>query len=65
MSIDTAHRKDADTFAPKACPFCASPDIAATGKVTAASYYRCHRCGQVWHPERLGPGAIFNNGRFR
>jgi transposase-like protein len=40
--------------APTRCPFCASEAIAATGpKLTAASYWRCDKCGQLWHPARL------------
>ena len=63
MPADIENRKDA--VVPKSCPFCSSPKISATGKVTAASYYRCEMCGQVWHPERMGPGRGLDYGRSR
>jgi transposase-like protein len=40
---------------PKACPACKSKDLTTTTKaVTAASYWRCLTCGEVWNEERLG-----------
>ena len=43
-----------DEAVPTKCPFCAATAIAATGpKLTAASYWRCEKCGQLWHPARL------------
>jgi transposase-like protein len=38
---------------PTRCPYCASPSIVVAGKVTAASYWRCEDCGQIWNPGRL------------
>jgi ribosomal protein L37AE/L43A len=45
---------DEAPVAPTACPFCRSSTVSATGqKITASTYYRCEKCGQVWHPGRL------------
>jgi transposase-like protein len=51
--------------APKTCPFCNSADIKTTSKnVTAATYWRCASCGQVWNAGRLSPGWRRATGRF-
>jgi transposase-like protein len=43
---------------PKECPFCASPEVSATGKsVTSSSYWRCGACGEVWNPGRSAEPA--------
>jgi len=55
MPTHAENRPDDASLVPRSCPYCNSSDVSATGKVTAASYYRCQRCGQVWHPDRLGP----------
>jgi transposase-like protein len=35
------------------CPFCQSRTIETTDAVvTAASYFRCLGCGEVWNPSR-------------
>jgi len=45
---------DREPAAPAKCPFCASDAIAATTqKVTAATYWRCEKCGQLWNSDRL------------
>jgi len=42
---------------PTACPACRSNQLTTTSKtVTAASYWRCLRCGEVWNDKRLGAG---------
>jgi predicted RNA-binding Zn-ribbon protein involved in translation (DUF1610 family) len=42
------------TDAPLRCPFCGSAAIAAaSGKVSASTYWRCEKCAQLWNPERL------------
>ena len=38
---------------PSQCPACASPRVHTTSKViTAATYWRCHSCGEVWNVGR-------------
>jgi len=38
---------------PKACPFCRSAQVVATGKsVSDATYWRCEACGELWNPSR-------------
>jgi transcription elongation factor Elf1 len=45
---------DRRAAAPLTCPFCASETITATTqKVTVETYWRCEKCGQLWHPQRL------------
>lgn len=40
--------------APKACPFCASAQVATASKaVNDNTYWRCRGCGQIWNPSRL------------
>jgi transposase-like protein len=42
--------------APEICPFCNSREIKTTSKtVTAASYWRCTSCDQIWNASRLSP----------
>jgi transposase-like protein len=66
MFRDTLNDRGGEVVAPpKSCPFCQSPKISATGKVTAQSYYRCNGCGQVWHPERLAGGSQVDYRRSR
>jgi transposase-like protein len=44
---------DADVTAPSRCPSCRSNDVRTTSKVvTAASYWRCEACGEVWNVAR-------------
>jgi transcription elongation factor Elf1 len=39
---------------PTSCPFCRSPSVSTTSKnVSAATYWRCATCGQIWNPARL------------
>jgi predicted nucleic acid-binding Zn ribbon protein len=47
---------DSATQRYRSCPFCGD-DHATTNKTTIsdATYWRCHRCGQVWNPSRLRP----------
>ena len=50
---------------PKTCPFCNSVDVKTTSRnVTAASYWRCASCGQIWNASRLLPGWRRPYGRF-
>jgi transposase-like protein len=48
---------DADTIVappPTSCPFCRSASVSTTSKVvSAATYWRCTTCGQIWNPARL------------
>jgi len=38
---------------PTPCPACRSRDVHATDKTTsAATYWRCATCGEVWNPGR-------------
>ena len=40
--------------APKACPFCTSPDVKTSAKdVNVSTYWRCTACGQIWNAGRL------------
>ena len=40
--------------APPVCPQCQSRDTSSAAKrPTAASYWRCLRCGEVWNPSLL------------
>lgn len=52
-----ARDNDRGPLTPSRCPFCDSTAIAASGKITASSYWRCEHCGEVWHPARLLAGA--------
>jgi len=39
---------------PSSCPFCRSPSVSTTSKtISAATYWRCATCGQIWNPARL------------
>jgi len=39
---------------PASCPFCRSPSVSTTSKIiSAATYWRCATCGQIWNPARL------------
>ena len=52
--------------APETCPFCKSGDVKTTSKnVTAATYWRCASCGQIWNAGRLSQGWRPPSGRFR
>ncbi len=38
---------------PIACPACKSPDITTASKaITAATYWRCVACGELWNVGR-------------
>lgn len=51
--------------APKTCPFCSSGDIKTTSKeISAATYWRCASCGQIWNGDRLSHGWRRPSGRF-
>jgi ribosomal protein L37AE/L43A len=46
------------SIAPKACPFCRSPDVKTTSKeVNVSTYWRCTACGQIWNGGRLQRGS--------
>jgi len=46
------------SVAPKACPFCKSPDVTTTSKqVNVSTYWRCSACGEIWNPGRLQRGG--------
>ncbi len=43
---------------PERCPACQSSSIVTTSKsVTPETYWRCHRCGEVWNPARRDDGS--------
>ena len=50
------------------CPYCYSADVVTSPKPSAASYWRCKACGELWHPDRVAPrdrfGAV-NDARRR
>ena len=44
---------DASGTRPDKCPECGSTAVGTLAKeITAATYWRCHRCGHVWNPGR-------------
>lgn len=50
--------------APSHCPACRSPEVKTASKVvTAASYWRCEACGEVWNVARLN-AATRNSGSW-
>lgn len=54
--------------APTKCPACASSHVKTTSKVvSAASYWRCEDCGEVWNVARLSAASRYTNawGSFR
>ncbi|HJR59950.1 MAG TPA: MJ0042-type zinc finger domain-containing protein [Vicinamibacterales bacterium] len=52
------------TRAPSQCPACRSSDVTTTSKVvTADSYWRCKRCGEVWNAARLSAASRFSASR--
>lgn len=60
MSRETEHESPLPTL----CPFCQSNAIGSAGaKITAESYWRCEKCGQVWNPGRLRTLHAFNSPR--
>jgi len=45
---------------PTSCPVCKSKELTTTSKtVTAATYWRCTTCGEVWNAERLEAGSRY------
>jgi hypothetical protein len=49
-----------DVRPPTACPVCNSKLLTTASKtVTAASYWRCLTCGEVWNAERVEAGARY------
>ncbi|OFV93629.1 MAG: hypothetical protein A3G76_06190 [Acidobacteria bacterium RIFCSPLOWO2_12_FULL_65_11] len=51
---------------PSTCPFCGSSKIAAaSGKVDAATYWRCEACGELWNLDRLHASSNRYNDRPR
>ena len=50
--------------APAHCPSCRSRDVTTTSKaITAASYWRCEACGQVWNVGRLREASRYIDHR--
>jgi transposase-like protein len=44
--------------APKRCPACRSEELTTTSKVISAeTYWRCSRCGEVWNANRREHGS--------
>lgn len=49
-----------DLTPPAACPVCRSKELTTASKtITAASYWRCLSCGEVWNAERLEAGSRY------
>ena len=46
---------------PKSCPFCQSKAITTNRK--ESTYWRCERCGEMWHPERLLAANTYGRSR--
>jgi len=45
---------------PRKCPVCGATDLTTTSKVvTAASYWRCTACGEVWNVARLSAASRY------
>lgn len=43
---------------PDACPFCRSKTLTTTSRtITAATYWRCTTCGEIWNASRLESGS--------
>ncbi len=58
---DTGEATDA-THAPSHCPACHSPNVVTASKVvTAASYWRCETCGEVWNVARLSAAERYTD----
>lgn len=54
-----------DPPAPR-CPACAARDAHATDKtISASTYWRCARCGEVWNPARRTSSPSVYNPRGR
>jgi transposase-like protein len=63
----TALAGQADALtAPAHCPACRSSDVSTVSKVvTAASYWRCGACGEVWNVERLHAASRYTGSNRR
>jgi len=49
---------------PSHCPTCRSRNISTVSKVvTAASYWRCEACGDVWNVGRRNEGDRYSDWR--
>ena len=60
----TVAAADAAVTAVTSCPFCKSSRVTTTSKtVSAATYWRCDGCGEIWNPGRAASSAGF--GRMR
>lgn len=47
---------------PTKCPECASSEVKTTSKVvTAASYWRCEKCGEVWNVGRTSAASRYGS----
>jgi ribosomal protein L37AE/L43A len=43
---------------PDTCPFCRSRKLTTASRtVTAATYWRCTTCGEIWNASRLESGS--------
>ena len=48
-----SHNRDDDGVRPDKCPACGSKAVGTLAKeITAATYWRCQQCGNVWNPAR-------------
>ena len=45
------------------CPYCRSSDVVIPAKRSALSYFRCNKCGELWHPDRVS--AVGGRGPWR
>ena len=52
------------TEPPTHCPTCSSREVTTVSKVvTAATYWRCGKCGDVWNVERRREGSRYADWR--
>jgi ribosomal protein L37AE/L43A len=64
-STERSRKSDADPNLVTECPFCQSGNVSTTSKaVTAATYWRCHACGQIWNGTRLDVARPYGRRRW-
>ena len=65
MRRDEVTQASETPHVPAKCPSCGSSDLVTTSKVvTAATYWRCEGCGDVWNAERLRQGTRYAPRRW-
>lgn len=54
MSVLPFKNREVESAAKPLCPVCRSNQVSTTSKsITAATYWRCHGCGEIWNQSRL------------